>query len=689
MKKLIWIFFTLAIIVQAQVKNPIKWKSEIKHTKENKYEAIFTAILEPGWHVYSKDIKVESAIPTQFVYSENSSIRLVGPTKEIGKKIEEYSDVFEGNLIYYSNKVEYRQQLEIKGTNPVVFEAEIEFQICNDKVCLAPDVESFTFTITPEDKYEETTQIIQKDTIKHSSVVLTPKVDSIDSDRMKDFVESKTAVNTINKNQIIIPSLNVAEPISKECGEKIIKEEGNMWIFAFGFLGGLVALLTPCVYPMIPLTISYFTKHAKSKKQGKKDALIYAFFILLIFVLFTLPFHLISGINSDIFNQIATNIWLNLIFFIIFILFAFSFFGYYNITLPSWMANKSDKASESGGVIGLFFMALTLVIVSFSCTGPVLGSILANAIQNPNQLTMAFGGCGLAWALVFGIFALFPQFLHNMPKSGGWMNTVKVVLGFLELALAFKFLSKADLVAKTFFLKREIFIAIWILISISVVLYLLGVIKFPHDDKHPKIGIGRKIWACIFIGIAVYMLPGLFPSKKPNLKLLSGLTPPLNISIYKNNQTEGVLGLTSVHDYYEAIEIAKKENKPILIDFTGYGCENCRKMEEYVWSETDIWNILHDKLIIASLYVDDSEELPKNEQITISLKEGRKRKIKTIGNKWSTFQRENFNSNSQPFYVLVTPDSQIINFPVAGYMDKKEFKKFLLCGINAYEEMKK
>jgi thiol:disulfide interchange protein len=687
MKKLIWIFFILTLVTHAQVKNPIKWKSEIKHDKDNIYEAVFTAMLESGWHVYSKDIRVENAIPTSFTYPENSSIRLIGVTKEIGEKIEEYSDVFEGTLIYYSNRVEYRQRVEILGSKPVIFKAEVEYQICNDKVCLAPDGETFSFTLIPKLINKEKSKVLQTDTPKQQTKSVS-KISSVTSPPKTDSTQ-EIKIGAVSKmNQIIIPSFNIAEPINKDCGDKIINDEGFMWIFAFGFLGGLVALLTPCVYPMIPLTISYFTKHAKSKKEGKKDALIYAFFIVLIFVLFTLPFHLMSGINPDIFNQIATNIKLNLIFFVIFILFAFSFFGYYDITLPSWMANKSDKASESGGIIGLFFMALTLVIVSFSCTGPVLGSILANAIQNPNQLTMAFGGCGLAWALVFGVFALFPQFLHTMPKSGGWMNTVKVVLGFLELALAFKFLSKADLVAKTFFLKREIFIAIWILISLSIVLYLLGVIKFPHDNKQEKISIGRKIGAIIFTLIGIYMIPGLFPTEKPNLKLLSGLTPPLQISIYQNSQKNGVLGLTTLHDYDEAVKLAKKENKPILIDFTGYGCENCRKMEEYVWSEPDIWNILHDQLIIASLYVDDSEELPVNEQLVLHLKDGRKRKIKTIGNKWSTFQRENFNSNSQPFYVLVTPDNKILNFPVAGYMDKEEFKKFLLCGFTTYEKLK-
>ncbi|MGM5631995.1 cytochrome c biogenesis protein CcdA [Apibacter raozihei] len=687
MKKLFWLLVLITAFAHSQIKTPVKWKAEIIPVKDNLYEAIFTATLEPGWHVYSKETKVENAIPTALTYPKSNNIKLIGSTKEVGKKIEEYSEVFEGTLVYYSNKVEYHQKFEVLGDKPVHFEADVEFQICNDKVCLAPDGESFSLEVSPQ---KRNTEEQKEENNENPALELSEKKLTKDSLLTSNNGSKLEKENTIiSKNQILIPSLDRKNPINKECGEKIIQDESNGWIFIFGFIGGLIALLTPCVYPMIPLTISYFTKQAKSKNQGRKDALLYAFFILLIFLLFTLPFHLISGINPDIFNQISTNVWLNLIFFIIFIIFAFSFFGYYDITLPSWMANKSDKASESGGFIGLFFMALTLVIVSFSCTGPVLGSILANAIQNPTQLTLAFGGCGLAWAMVFGGFALFPQFLHNMPKSGGWMNTIKVVLGFMELALALKFLSKADLVAKTFLLKREIFIALWIIIAIAIVLYLLGVIRFPHDSKKIKIGTGRKIFALIFAVVALYMIPGVFPSEKPNLKLLSGITPPLNVSIYKNKQDKGVLGLRIIHDYYEAIEIAKKENKPVLIDFTGYGCENCRKMEEFVWSEPDVWQLLNDKVVIASLYVDDSEYLPENEQQTIQLKEGRKRKIRTIGNKWSTFQRENFSSNSQPFYVLVTPDSKILNEPVAGYMDKEDFKQFLNCGINTYKELKK
>ena len=473
------------------------------------------------------------------------------------------------------------------------------------------------------------------------------------------------------------------------CGAEQQKPQNDNWlVLGLGFLGGLIALLTPCVFPMIPLTVSFFTKGNKNKAKGKRDAFIYGFFILLIFVLLSIPFHIIDGISGNIFNQISTNIWLNLFFFAIFLFFALSFFGYYEITLPSSIANKSSKAEEAGGLIGIFFMALTLVIVSFSCTGPILGSLLggvvAGATNVPTLLTFALAGFGLAWALVFGLLALFPQALQSLPKSGGWMNTVKVVLGFIELALALKFLSKADLVSKTFLLKRELFIALWIVIAIGLVVYLFGKIRFPHDDKKPKISLTRRIlgvFGIVFIG---YLIQGLIPSEKPKLQMLSGILPPLNVS-YFHKEEDGILGLKPYHNYFEAIEVAKKENKPVLIDFTGYGCENCRKMEEFVWSQDDVLPILQNDLIIASVYVDDKEELPENEQIKIDMGEGQMKKVKTIGDKWSLFQQVNFNNNSQPHYVLVTPDQKVINSPVSGYMPKEDFKKFLKCGIDYYK----
>ena len=377
--------------------------------------------------------------------------------------------------------------------------------------------------------------------------------------------------------------------------------------------------------------------------------------------------------------------------FIIFIFFAGSFFGYYDITLPSAIANKSSKAEEAGGIMGIFFMALTLVIVSFSCTGPILGSLLGSAVTGstnvPMLLTFALAGFGVAWAIVFGLLALFPQALQSLPKSGGWMNTVKVILGFVELALALKFLSKADLVTKTFMLKRELFIAIWIIIAIGLTLYLFGIIKFPHDDKKPKISVTRKIFGLLGIGFIIYLIQGLFPSERPKLQLLSGILPPVNVS-YFHDEKDGILGMMPEHDFFKAIELAKKENKPILVDFTGYGCENCRKMEEFVWSEPDILPILQNDVVLASLYVDDKEELPEAEKTKIDMGEGQMKKVNTIGDRWSLFQQVNFNNNSQPHYVLITPEGKVINTPVSGYMPKEDFKQFLECGVNYFKNNK-
>ena len=476
-----------------------------------------------------------------------------------------------------------------------------------------------------------------------------------------------------------------------DCGTEIHTTNESYWTYLLlGFIGGFIALLTPCVFPMIPLTVSFFTK-GSDKAKGKKNALIYAFFILLIFVLLSVPFYLIDGIAGNIFNQISTSVWLNLFFFFVFIFFALSFFGYYDITLPSSLANKSSKAEEAGGIIGIFFMALTLVIVSFSCTGPILGSLLGSAVTGssniPVLLTFALAGFGLSWAIVFGLLALFPHALQSLPKSGGWMNTVKVVLGFIEVGLALKFLSKADLVSKTFLLKRELFIFLWILLTMGLILYLFGFIRFPHDDKKAKISWTRKVFGFLGIGFLIYLIQGLFPSERPKLQMLSGILPPVNVS-YFQDENDGILGMHPQHDYFKAVEIAQKENKPILIDFTGYGCENCRKMEEFVWSEPDVLPILQNDVILASLYVDDKEELPENEKTKIDLGDGSMKKINTVGDRWSMFQQVNFNNNSQPHYVLVTPDGKVINSPVSGYMDKEDFKQFLKCGVNYYYSIK-
>ena len=675
MKKLTFLFLLfLTHFFSAQVEKKVKLNYDIKPLGKNEYEAVVTANIENGWHIYSKDINPETgAIPTEFKI-KSKDIQQIGKSQEIGKKHTEFSDAFGADLTFLSGNVIFKQKFKLKNPEKgTTIGAEFTYQTCNDKVCLAPETLEFEKNIEGTGVTNEKTENLK------------------DSANSTQAVTIATSPENQHQEGLKVASLDFKHPLTN-CGEMTSENKGsNLWIFILGFLGGLIALLTPCVFPMIPLTVSFFTKGQKDKAKGKRDAFIYGFFILVIFVLLSVPFHIIDGISGNIFNQISTNIGLNLFFFAIFLFFALSFFGYYDITLPSWVANKSSKAEEAGGLIGIFFMALTLVIVSFSCTGPILGSLLggvASSSQNvPLLLTFALAGFGLSWAIVFGLLALFPQALQSLPKSGGWMNTVKVVLGFIELALALKFLSKADLVSKTFLLKRELFIAIWIVITIGLVLYLFGKIRFPHDDKNEKPSLTRKIIGLLGIGFVIYLIQGLFPAERPKLQALSGILPPINVS-YFHNEKDGILGMHPQHDYFKAIELAKKENKPVLIDFTGYGCENCRKMEEFVWSEPDILPMLQNDVILSSLYVDDKEELPEAEQTKIDMGNGQFKRVKTIGDKWSLFQQINFNNNSQPHYVLVTPEGKVINTPVSGYMSKEDFKKFLTCGIGYFKKQK-
>jgi len=670
--------------INAQIKSPVKFKFTINELGDNQYEAVLNATMESGWHIYSKDIPEDTGIPTEYKVS-GKNIELIGKFTEVGKKHEEFSEAFGGNIVYYSNSAGFKQKFRLKdGTKPGDVVAEITYQTCDDRVCLAPNTLEFNKQVTPKGSVEETepaTAEPSKDSAKTETAVVNPAKGPV----------VNTETSKLDPKQLKIESINFEKPLT-DCGVASEKVAENYWTYLLlGFIGGLIALLTPCVFPMIPLTVSFFTKGSLNKAKGKRDAFIYGFFIFLIFVLLSVPFHIIDGIAGNIFNEISTSVWLNIAFFIIFIFFAGSFFGYYDITLPSAIANKSSKAEEAGGIVGIFFMALTLVIVSFSCTGPILGSLLGSAVTGsanvPMLLTFALAGFGLAWAIIFGLLALFPQALQSLPKSGGWMNTVKVVLGFVELALALKFLSKADLVSKTFLLKRELFIVIWILVALGLALYLFGLIRFPHDDKKPKISITRKILGVLGLGFVIYLVQGLITSERPKLQLLSGILPPLNVS-YFHDEKDGILGMHPEHDFFNAVELAKKEGKPILIDFTGYGCENCRKMEEFVWSESDILPILQNDVVLASLYVDDKEELPEDQKTKIDLGDGQVKKVKTIGDRWSMFQQVNFNNNSQPHYVLLTPDGKVINTPVSGYMPKEDFKKFLECGVNYYKNNK-
>ena len=491
----------------------------------------------------------------------------------------------------------------------------------------------------------------------------------------------------------MIPTIDLKTPVNACGGTGISLEEsaskGLLTIFLLGFLGGLLALITPCVFPMIPLTVSFFTKKAVNKKSGIFNATLYGFFIFLIYILLSVPFYFIDSASPEILNSISTNPWLNVIFFAVFIFFAFSFFGFYEITLPSSFSGKVDARAGTGNIIGIFFMALTLAIVSFSCTGPILGSLLVGSLTGGAvQLTAGMGGFGLALALPFALFALFPNWLNSLPKSGGWLNAVKVVLGFIEVALAIKFLSNADLVKHWGLLKREIFISIWILTGAGITLYLLGKIKFPHDGPIKKLSKARIILAIVFGAFTLYLIPGLTNTKWANLTLISGFPPPLYYSLYQNNN-ECILGFNCSHDYEEGLAKAKAENKPVLLDFTGYACVNCRRMEENVWSDPEVYKIMKERFIVVSLYVDDKKKLPAAKQFTYKTKEGISKEIITVGDKWATFETENFRNNAQPLYAILNTGEVLLNNPVGYTPSIREYKDWLQCGLEAFEKNKK
>jgi thiol:disulfide interchange protein len=483
------------------------------------------------------------------------------------------------------------------------------------------------------------------------------------------------------QNRILLETVDLKAPLA-DCAtgnETSDKQDSSLWnIFFLGFLGGLVALLTPCVFPMIPLTVSFFTKKA-GEKHGTRNAVLYGFFIFLIYISFSIPFHVLGSVSPTIYNDISTNIWLNLAFFIVFIVFAVSFFGYFEITLPSGFANTAN-ARQGSNLLGIFFMALTLAIVSFSCTGPILGTLLVgSASEGAWPLTAGLAGFGVALGLPFGLFALFPNWLQSLPKSGGWLNTVKVVLGFVELALALKFLSNADLVAHWGILPRELFFGIWIVIGLGLFLYLMGWLRFPHDTPGEKIGLPRKLFAAGILAFTIYLMPGVTNTRQANLSMVSGFPPPHCYSLY----ADPVNCEEPLKDYEEALKLAKELNKPILLDFTGWACVNCRKMEENVWPDPRVKELM-EQYVLVSLYVDDKQKLPINRQFTYTGKDGVERRITTVGDKWSAFQTENFNASSQPWYVLLTPDEKLLAPPVGYTPDKQAYANWLACGLEAF-----
>jgi len=656
MKKFLSFFLLFAVlsIFSQTEENPIVWESSIDQVSETEYQVIFTAKLLQDWHLYSQYNPEDASQALEILIPEGKKgYQLLGKAQE-SKTQKEYSEIWEKEEIFFAENAVVTQRIKVTDTKITSVTLEVYGQICKE-ACIQIE-ESFSFSLNGK-------------TLVKEVVILDDKSKNLTQKLQLDL-----------KNTSLLQTETKTDDAS---GNSLFN------IFLLGFIGGLLALLTPCVFPMIPLTVSFFTKQSQSKSKGIFNAILYGVFIVIIYILLSVPFHLIDGLDPSILNTISTNIWLNIFFFVILVFFSLSFFGFYEITLPSSWGTKMDTASDVGGIVGIFFMALTLAIVSFSCTGPILGSLLAGSlgtVGNPAfQLSAGMTGFGLALALPFALFALFPNLLNSLPKSGGWLNTTKVILGFLELAFAFKFLSNSDLVGHWDILKREIFIGLWIVIFSGLALYLFGKIKFPHDSPLKKISFFRISFGVLVFAFVVYLIPGTFKTPTWNLNALSGFPPPQFYSIYEQ-ASDCPLGLDCYKDFDEGLKAAKDANKPILLDFTGLACVNCRKMEENVWSNSEIYNLLKDEYILISLYVDDNEkELPKVAQFDFKKANGKIKKIKTYGDKWSTFQILNFKNTSQPYYILMNADLEILNTP-QQYTDIATYKSWLEKGIENFNK---
>ena len=648
MKRNILFFFILIVSHLTFSQNPVTFETTVKKVSDSNFQLITNATIEEGWRLYSQNLLDGGAIPTEFVYEENKSYILLGPTIE-SESITKFDPIFSLDQTYFESFSTFSQDIQIEK-NISYLNAKIYFQACDDIVCIFRE-----------------------------------------ADLIFNFDGSKSEIKNSDLTSLVVNNEN---PLFIEfSGKELLSSENNsansfssnsyLNLLILGFLGGVLALLTPCVFPMIPLTVSFFT-NKNSNKNSKLNAFTYGFFIVAIYLIISIPFHFLDSIDPEILNSVSTNAYLNILFFVIFILFAFSFFGFYEITLPSsWINSIDSKSNSIGGYVGIFFMALTLVLVSFSCTGPILGSLLVGSISSQGgalQLTVGMLGFGIALALPFTIFALFPNLLNKLPKSGGWMNTFKVILGFLELGFAFKFLSNADLVEHWGILKREIFIGIWFLISILLCFYLLGLFKFPHEIKKIKISKFNYFLSFTFLCAAVYLFPALLPNGSQKASLLSGFSPPSFYSIYpKSNDCP--LGFNCFKDFDSGLDYAISQNKPILLDFTGWACANCRRIEENVWTDPEIFKIIDEDFVLISLYVDDRKVLPEKDQITLKYKSGKLKKIKTVGDKSATFQAINFNNASQPYYVLINNDLRILNSPIQ-YTTKENYLAWLKEGLN-------
>ena len=628
-------FVTLFLLQNAQAQSPVKASVKAVVVNDSTYTLKASLQIQSDWHVYAAN---PDGLNAPEFKAGLETVSLIGaPSYSV--KATKQADVLFKQANVYNNAVDLEQAMVIKGFQP--------------------------------------------DSLKTIVVVNAAKGDQ--------FLALEIPVTVALANgkksagfQVLLPAANTKVPVDACGGVAQDTKKSSGWaVFFLGFLGGLIALITPCVFPMIPVTVSFFTKRSKTKKQGIKNGLLYGASIFLIYVLASVPFHVIGNVQPEIFNSISTNPWLNIIFFIIFIFFSISFFGFFEITLPSGIANKADSKSGLGSFGGIFFMAITLAIVSFSCTGPILGTLLVGSLQGGAwALTEGMAGFGVALALPFTLFAIFPQWLQSLPKSGGWLDTVKKVLAFLELALAFKFLSNADLVEHWGLLKREVFIGIWAIISLGLAFYLSGKLLLPHDVKGEKISGGRKIGAGLAFAFGIILIIGMVPKNTYLLKFLSGFPPPTHYSLYTKTGDHHGLQANVVNDYDKAVRLSKEQNKPILIDFTGWACVNCRKMEENVWTDPAVMAEIQNNFILVSLYVDDKALLPVDKRFTYTNAQGQSKDISSIGDLWATFQAENFNQVTQPLYVVMSPAQKILSNPVGYTPDAKEYLQWLQCSAN-------
>ncbi len=678
---IIFTFLFLPFSGISQIYNPVDWNFSKQKISDNTYELIFTADIDSGWAMYSNDIydngvdcDVEICpIPVSFEFNKNNEqeryFRLMGDIVEVDENKKTSQDpIFLMEVTKFTDRATFKQIIEI-DTNDIDVTGYLTFMVCDDTKCLPPTDVEFVFSFGQSNKKDSENKMAHVQNFTQTNLSLYGLLP-------EQIIDENSDCN--NENDTVIQN----------------EDKSLISIFLLGLIGGFLALLTPCVFPMIPLTVSFFTKKNENSK-GIFNALLYGFFIFLVYLVLSIPFHLLDSINPDILNDISTNVYLNVLFFAVFLVFAFSFFGYFELTLPSSWTNKSASKESSTGFIGIFFMALTLAIVSFSCTGPILGTLLAGSLSGDSgawQLTAGMGGFGLALGLPFALFAMFPNFLNKLPKSGGWLNTVKVTLGFIELALALKFLSNADLVAHWGILKIELFLVLWFIIFFLMGVYLLGKIRFPKEVKLEKISNVRLFSAIIAFGFSVYLATGLIYNKDKQsynaLSLLSGLAPPLGYSYFSPKDCPN--DLNCFKDLKSGIDYAQKVNKPILLDFTGYACVNCRKMEEHIWPLPNVDKLLRENFILISLYVDDKKELPAEEQLFVKRTSGKGlRKLQNYGHKWAHFQAQYFGVNSQPFYLIMDPNNyQTLNAPVGYLPDANQYISFLECGLSEFKSIK-